>query len=167
MTFMKKLYRILNNKTIIGNLILLGIALLYLFQTTKLPSVDQLDETFFSASTLPILLSLSAIFFVLLQLFLSFRKNEDLRLTGRELQWRPLFFLGLLMIGYAALFETLGFILASISFLFFAFRILGGKKLFLNFIIAGGLVFFMWLLLSRAFNLHLEAGDLYRWLSGG
>lgn len=163
---MHKIKKLLDNKTLIGNLILLVVAVFYLYKSQQLPQIILLGDAYFSASTLPTLIAICAILCGLLQLVIALRNEESLRPTLADIHWRPLILLLLLMVAYAALFELLGFVVASSSFLFFACLSLGERRWLLSLAISVGLVVSMWILLSGVFGLYLDPGDLYRWLAG-
>ena len=80
----------------------------------------------------------------------------------KEWQWKPVFFIIVLMTGYALLFSYLGFLIATFGFLIGGFYILGERRLLIPIAIAGSLALGMWLFLTQLFDLYLDPGDLYR-----
>ncbi|MEM7502784.1 MAG: tripartite tricarboxylate transporter TctB family protein [Pseudomonadota bacterium] len=160
--------RVLDNKDRIGALLLLTFSVTYLRYAWVLPLDPTATDSSFTARTLPIGLAGMAIFFSLIQLATSLRPRPDSSISDsvRGFRWRPTVLLVSAMAGYALLFEKLGFILGSFLFLLLGFLILGERRLLLSAAVAAGLVGFLWVLLTQAFGLYLDSGDLYRLLIG-
>jgi putative tricarboxylic transport membrane protein len=160
--------QILNNKDRIGGILLLAFSLVYLRYAFDLPVDETAGDESFSARTLPIGLSVSAIIFSLVQLINSVHGNEENSISAaiRGFRWKPMVLLTLLLVAYAQLFEILGFIASGFAFLMAGFLILGERRIVFSASVAGGLVFFLWLLLAKVFGLYLDSGDLFRAMTG-
>lgn len=160
--------RVLDNKDRVGALLLLTFSVTYLRYAWVLPLDPTATDSSFTARTLPIGLAAMAILFSLIQLATSFRQRADSRISDsvRGFRWRPTLLLLVAMTGYSLLFDTLGFALGSFIFLLLGFLILGERRLLLSAGVAAGLVGFLWVLLTQAFGLYLDSGDLYRLLVG-
>lgn len=155
---------LLDNKDRVGSLLLLVFSLTYLKYAFELPLDPTAGDESFSARTLPIGLSVSAIGFALLELFSSIRHSPINRISEsvQGFNWVPTFLLVLSMVAYSLLFDTLGFILSSYLFLHASFLVLGERRILVSGVVAAGLVMFLWLILTRAFGIFLDSGDLYR-----
>ena len=79
--------------------------------------------------------------------------------------WRPALLLLLAMGLYSALFDKLGFIASSALFLYTGFVVLGEKRHALSAGVALALVLFLWAILTQAFGLYLDPGELYRYVA--
>ena len=160
--------RVLDNKDRIGALLLLTFSVTYLRYAWVLPLDPTATDSSFTARTLPIGLAGMAIFFSLIQLVTSLRPRVDSSISDsvRGFRWRPTLLLLVSMAGYSLLFDTLGFVLASFIFLLLGFLILGERRFLLSAGVAAALVGFLWVLLTQAFGLYLDSGDLYRLLVG-
>lgn len=156
----------LNNKDRIGSMLLLVFSFLYLRYAIELPLDPTAGDESFSARTLPIGLSIAAIVFALLEIFLSTRRAGDRRISisVQGFNWAPTLLLVLSMGIYSVVFDTLGFIVSSFLFLQSGFLILGERRLLLSGVIAAGLVGALWLILAQMFSIFLDPGDLYRML---
>ncbi len=159
---------LLNNKDRFGSLLLLAFSFVYLRYALDLPIDPTAGDESFSARTLPVGLSVAAIAFALVELFLSTRRANDSRISEavEGFRWGPTLLLVLLMGLYSFVFDTLGFILSSYLFLQFGFLILGERRVLLSVIVAVSLVMFLWLMLTQVFGIYLDPGDLYRFLAG-
>lgn len=159
---------LLNNKDRVGSLLLLVFSFAYLRYALDLPLDPTAADESFSARTLPVGLSVAAIAFALIELFLSARRPHDSRISEavEGFRWQPALLLILLMGIYSFVFDILGFILSSYLFLHFGFLILGERRLLLSAVVAAGLVMFLWLMLTQAFGIYLDPGNLYRFLAG-
>lgn len=157
-----------DNKDRIGALLLLAFSLAYLGQARVLPLDPTATDESFTARTLPIGLAVAAILFASIQLALSLRTGSEARISAavRGFRWAPTLSLIAAMAVYALVFELLGFLLSSILFLKAGFIILGERRWLVALPVAVGLVLFLWLLLTQAFGVYLDPGDLYRSLAG-
>jgi putative tricarboxylic transport membrane protein len=160
--------QLLDNKDRIGSLLVLAFALVYLRYALVLPLDPTAGDDAFTARTLPVGLSVAAILFAIIQLFLSTRKGAENRISTavHGFSWRPMLWLVLLMAVYSVVFDLLGFILSSFLFLQLGFLILGERRILMSTAIAAGLVLFLWVMLNQVFGLYLDSGDLYRALFG-
>ena len=160
--------QLLDNKDRIGSLLILAFSVAYLRLPLGLPVDPIAGEDVVSASTLPVGLASAAILFSFVQLFLSRRTGDGARVSEAvsDFNWRPALLLLIAMAVYAALFDVLGFILSSASFLFLGFLILGERRMLLGAGVAALLVLSLWGILTQAFGLYLDPGDLYRFIAG-
>lgn len=153
-----------DNKERLGALILLAFSLVYLLSSIDIP-VDPFDlEVGFTSRTLPIFLSVSAIFVSILLVFFSLFDSEAKPVSDEFSHpgWKPMLALIVLMTVYVTTFNYLGFVLASALFLQIAFWLLGERRLLLSACISLGLILFLWLILTQVFGLYLDSGVLYR-----
>ena len=54
-----------------------------------------------------------------------------------------------------------GFVIASVLFLQAAFFVLGERRFLISVSVSVGLVFFLWIFLTRVFGLYLDTGALF------
>ena len=153
-----------DNKDRLGAFILLVFSLIYLRSSMDIP-LDPFDlEVGFTSRSLPIFLSVSAIFISILLVFFSVF-DSDAKPVSNELShigWRPMLALILLMAVYVTTFNYLGFVLASALFLQIAFMLLGERRLLLSVCVSLGLILLLWFILTQIFGLYLDSGMLYR-----
>ncbi len=154
-----------DNRNRIGALLLLAFALAYLRQAFSIP-LDPTASEAFTPRTLPIGLASAMIVLALVQLLLPRAGSDGLVASLRGFRWAPASGLVVLMLLYSLSFAYLGFAIASFLFLMLGFRVLGETRLVVGAAIAGGLVVFLWTLLTQAFGLYIDNGALLRWLSG-
>ena len=153
-----------DNKDRLGAFILLVFSLIYLRSSMDIP-LDPFDlEVGFTSRSLPIFLSVSAIFISILLVFFSVF-DSDAKPVSNELShigWKPMLALILLMAVYVTTFNYLGFVLASALFLQIAFMLLGERRLLLSVCVSLGLILLLWFILTQIFGLYLDSGMLYR-----
>lgn len=154
-----------DNGNRIGALLLLVFAIAYLRQAFSIP-LDPTASEAFTPRTLPIGLASAMIVLACVQLLLPQAGSEGLVASLRGFRWRPAAALVVLMLAYALGFAWLGFAVASFLFLLLGFRALGETRLVVGVAIAGGLVLFLWVMLTQAFGLYIDNGALLRWLVG-
>lgn len=153
-----------DNKDRLGAFILLVFSLIYLRSSMDIP-LDPFDlEVGFTSRSLPVFLSVSAIFISILLVFFSVYDSEAKPVSDElsHICWRPMLALILLMAVYVTTFNYLGFVLASALFLQIAFMLLGERRLLLSVCVSLGLILFLWFILSQVFGLYLDSGTLYR-----
>lgn len=153
-----------DNKDRLGAFILLVFSLIYLRSSMDIP-LDPFDlEVGFTSRSLPIFLSVSAIFISILLVFFSVYDSEAKPVSDElsHIGWRPMLALILLMAVYVTTFNYLGFVLASALFLQIAFMLLGERRLLLSVCVSLGLILFLWFILTQIFGLYLDSGTLYR-----
>lgn len=153
-----------DNKDRLGAFILLVFSLIYLRSSMDIP-LDPFDlEVGFTSRSLPIFLSVSAIFISILLVFFSVYDSEAKPVSDElsHIGWRPMLALILLMAVYVTTFNYLGFVLASALFLQIAFMLLGERRLLLSVCVSLGLILFLWFTLTQVFGLYLDSGMLYR-----
>ncbi len=154
-----------DNRNRIGALLLLAFALAYLRQAFSIP-LDPTASEAFTPRTLPMGLASAMIVLALVLLLLPRAGSDGLVASLRGFRWAPACGLVVLMLLYSLSFAYLGFAIASFLFLMLGFRVLGETRLVVGAAIAGGLVVFLWTLLTQAFGLYIDNGALLRWLSG-
>lgn len=153
-----------DHKDRLGAFILLVFSLIYLRSSMDIP-LDPFDlEVGFTSRSLPIFLSVSAIFISILLVFFSVYDSEAKPVSDElsHIGWRPMLALILLMAVYVTTFNYLGFVLASVLFLQIAFMLLGERRLLLSVCVSLGLILFLWFILTQIFGLYLDSGTLYR-----
>lgn len=153
-----------DNKDRLGAFILLVFSLIYLRSSMDIP-LDPFDlEVGFTSRSLPIFLSVSAIFISILLVFFSVYDSEAKPVSDElsHIGWRPMLALILLMAVYVTTFNYLGFVLASALFLQIAFMLLGERRLLLSVCVSLGLILLLWFILTQIFGLYLDSGMLYR-----
>jgi hypothetical protein len=153
-----------DHKDRLGAFILLVFSLIYLRSSMDIP-LDPFDlEVGFTSRSLPIFLSVSAIFISILLVFFSVYDSEAKPVSDElsHIGWRPMLALILLMAVYVTTFNYLGFVLASALFLQIAFMLLGERRLLLSVCVSLGLILFLWFILTQIFGLYLDSGTLYR-----
>lgn len=153
-----------DNKDRLGAFILLVFSLIYLRSSMDIP-LDPFDlEVGFTSRSLPIFLSVSAIFISILLVFFSVFDSEAKPVSDElsHIGWRPMLALILLMAVYVTTFNYLGFVLASALFLQIAFMLLGERRLLLSVCVSLGLILLLWFILTQIFGLYLDSGMLYR-----
>ena len=153
-----------DNKDRLGAFILLVFSLIYLRSSMDIP-LDPFDlEVGFTSRSLPIFLSVSAIFISILLVFFSVFDSEAKPVSDElsHIGWRPMLALILLMAVYVTTFNYLGFVLASALFLQIAFMLLGERRLLLSVCVSLGLILLLWFILTQIFGLYLDSGTLYR-----
>jgi putative tricarboxylic transport membrane protein len=127
--------------------------------------LDPFDlEVGFTSRSLPIFLSVSAIFISILLVFFSVFDSEAKPVSDElsHIGWKPMLALILLMAVYVTTFNYLGFVLASALFLQIAFMLLGERRLLLSVCVSLGLILLLWFILTQIFGLYLDSGTLYR-----
>ena len=153
-----------DNKDRLGAFILLVFSLIYLRSSMDIP-LDPFDlEVGFTSRSLPIFLSVSAIFISILLVFFSVFDSEAKPVSDElsHIGWKPMLALILLMAVYVTTFNYLGFVLASVLFLQIAFMLLGERRLLLSVCVSLGLILLLWFILTQIFGLYLDSGTLYR-----
>lgn len=154
-----------DNRNRIGALLLLAFALAYLRQAFSIP-LDPTASEAFTPRTLPMGLASAMIVLALVQLLLPRAGSDGLVASLRGFRWAPASGLVVLMLLYSLSFAYLGFAIASFLFLMLGFRVLGETRLVVGAAIAGGLVVFLWTLLTQAFGLYIDNGALLRLVFG-
>lgn len=160
--------RALDNKDRVGGLLILAFSLVYLRYALVLPLDPLAGGETFTSRTMPIGLSIAAIAFSIIQIFISVQARDGNRISDavQGFNWLPTLLLILLMAAYSLLFDFLGFIVASYLFLHIGFLILGERRILLSTIVAGGLVAFLWVMLVQVFGLYLDSGNVFRAMVG-
>jgi len=157
---------VLNNRDRVGALLLLAFSLFYLTQAAQVPLDPTARDEIFTPRTLPTGLAIATIFFCVLQIALS-RKSSSISSAIAGFRWKPALLLTALMFAYSFLFSFLGFLIATILFLFGGFFVLGERNIWLSMSVSAGLSVFMWFVLTQLFDLYLDSGNLFRVIAGG
>lgn len=163
---------LLDNKDKFGALLILAFALFYLRYIFDIQVDPAAGNEFFTPRTLPFGLAVLTILLSIVQLCMPVSATvgsddqASIRASVESFQWRPAILLILLMLVYSLLFKFLGFVIATFLFLASGFFILGERRALVVGMVAGGLVAFMWLLLTQLFNLYLDSGTLMAYLVG-
>ena len=159
----------INNKDKVGSSIILLAALVYLNAAFDLPAYQVMGDEIFTASTLPISLSIMTIVVCLFQIFLPASGAADETITDAVagFRWKPCLLLTGLMLFYSLTFKFLGFSIGTFLFLFIGFSLLKEKRYLLSAAVSAGVAVFMWAILTQLFDIYLDPGNLYRLLTGG
>jgi putative tricarboxylic transport membrane protein len=159
--------RILDNKDKVGSSFILLFALVYLNASFDIPIHQVFSGEVFTARTLPIFLAVITIVICLVQIFIPAKGAEDESISKAiaGFQWRPCLLLTVSMLVYGLTFTFFGFSLSTFLFLFVGFTILNEKRYLYSAAVSGGVVVFMWAVLTQVFDIFLDSGDLYRLLA--
>ncbi len=159
----------INNKDKVGSSIILLAALVYLNAAFDLPAYQVIGDEIFTASTLPISLSIMTIVVCLVQIFLpaSGAADETISDAVAGFRWKPCLLLTGLMLLYSLTFKFLGFSIGTFLFLFIGFSMLKEKRYFLSAAVSAGVAVLMLVVLTQLFDIYLDPGNLYRLLAGG
>ena len=156
--------RFLDNKDNVGSSLILLFALVYLNATFDVPVYRVFSGEVFTARTLPTFLAILTIAICLIQIFIPAKGADDESISKAiaGFQWKPCLLLTVSMLLYGLTFKYFGFSLATFLFLFAGFTILKEKRYLVSATISGGVVLFMWVVLTQLFDIFLDSGDLYR-----
>lgn len=156
----------LDNKDKVGSSFILLFALVYLNASFEIPIHRVFSGEVFTARTLPIFLAVITIVICLIQIFIPAKDagDESISKAIAGFQWRPCLLLTVSMLVYGLTFTFFGFSLATFLFLFVGFTILNEKRYLHSAAVSGGVVVFMWAVLTQMFDIFLDSGDLYRLL---
>ena len=145
----------INNKDKVESSIILLAALVYLNAAFDLPAYHVIGDEIFTASTLPISLSIMTIVVCLFQIFLpaSGAADETISDAVAGFRWKPCLLLTGLMLSYSLTFKFLGFSIGTFLFLFIGFSMLKEKRYFLSAGVSAGVAVFMWVVLTRLFDI--------------
>jgi putative tricarboxylic transport membrane protein len=157
---------IFDNRDRLGNLLILTFSLVYLRYIFDIPVDTSIQDQVFTARSLPFGLAVLAILCSLFQLVSPSTDQPKVSSLVANLQWKSMFLLTILMLTYSLVFSFLGFAIATFLFLVIGFVILGERRLWLGALVAGGLVLFLWLVLTQLLDLYLDNGTLLSLLFG-
>lgn len=158
---------VFDNRDRLGNLLLLTFSLVYLRYIFDIPVDTSVQDQVFTARSLPFGLAVLAILCSLFQLASPSTNQPKVSSLVANLQWKSMFLLTILMLIYSLVFSFLGFAIATFLFLIIGFVILGERRLWLGLSVAGGLVLFLWVVLTQLLDLYLDNGTVLRLLFGG
>ncbi len=142
------------SEKIVG-VILLGVAGFVFFDVRRLPDLattDLLGPKLYPLVLAVLLGVLSGLF--LMGLASSHRGDPSIALPGILRRFLPLLFFSAL---YVILLPPLGFLVATTALLAASFRLLGERRLWLNFLIGGGCTLSVYLLFAHALGIPLKA----------
>ena len=156
------------NPETIGGLICVAFSISSIVLTFRIPLSSSPSETFFSARTFPLFLSVTLLLVSFYHVVTSTNKRvENPTLQGwRKYDWRRAVSLVLLMIGYALTFDFLGFVVGTFAMLFLGFWIMGERRPIRALVIAVSIVSFAWVVLTQLLDLYLESGTVLREILG-
>ena len=157
---------VFDNRDRLGNLLLLTFSIVYLRYIFDIPLDSSTQDEVFTARTLPLGLAVLAIICSFFQLLSPPKDQPKVSALFANLQWKSMFQLTILMLAYSLFFSFLGFAIATFLFLTIGFAILGERRLWLGLSVAGGLVLFLWVVLTQLLDLYLDNGTLLRLLFG-
>lgn len=158
--------KMFDNRDRVGALLLLAFSLFYLTQTAQVPLDPTAQDEVFTPRTLPTGLAIATVLFCILQIAFS-RDSHSISSAVTGFRWKPTLLLTALMLAYSLLLNFLGFLLATVLFLYGGFSVLGERNLWLSASVATGLSVFMWFVLTQLFDLYLDSGTLFRAIAGG
>jgi putative tricarboxylic transport membrane protein len=142
----------------ISGLFFFCLFLAYGYLATDIPLDFWSEQEAFNARTLPYFV---AAFGMIVSLFLILLPSgpTDWKAVTR-LRWSPAILLLLAMSIYGALFETLGFIVATLLFLVSGYVVLGERRIVAMLLASVPLVLGFWLLMDFL-GIYLNAGELF------
>jgi putative tricarboxylic transport membrane protein len=116
------------------------------------------EQEAFNARSLPYLIAVFGMIVSLLLIILPSGPTDFKAIT--RLRWIPAILLLLAMSIYGALFETLGFIVATMLFLLPSYAVLGERRILAMLLASVPLVLGFWLLMDFL-GIYLNPGDLF------
>ena len=151
----------------VGALAILAFSVVYGAMAFNIPEAPGVENTGVTPSSLPIALSATGIVASLLILVLPAPRRIDSDRDGssfadafKGLDWRCAAFLFLLMIGYGLILKSLGFLIATILFLYGGFWTMGERRIKLMLLVSIGVTVGFWLILTQLLRVYLEPGVL-------
>lgn len=148
----------------VGALFILLFALGYGLLATRIPLTFLAQQETFTARTMPYALAVAG---VLLSLAILVSPTVDpagkktLAAETAGMDWSTAILLVVLMFGYGLTMKWLGFILASILFLLFGFRILGERRIKRMLLTAIPLVLVLWAIMSLLLGVYIAPGSIF------
>lgn len=147
----------MNNARISG-LFFLGLFFTYGYLATDIRLDFWSEQENFNARSMPYLIAVFGMIVSLLLILLPSGPTDWKAIT--RLKWIPAIILLLTMSIYGALFETLGFIVATMLFLVCSYAVLGERRIVAMLIASVPLVLGFWLLMDFL-GIRLNPGDLF------
>ena len=151
----------------VGALAILTFSVVYGAMAFNIPEAPGVEDTGVTPSSLPIALSATGIVASLLILVLPAPRRIDSDRDGsafadafKGLDWRCAAFLFLLMIGYGLTLKPLGFLIATILFLYGGFWAMGERRIKLMLLVSIGVTVGFWFILTQLLRIYLEPGVL-------
>jgi putative tricarboxylic transport membrane protein len=157
------------NKEKVGALFFLVLSIAYGALAFKIPLTFVGEDEVFTARTLPFALAFIGTVVSFLILVLPSTKTDagsTIRAAFRDLDWKRVGLLALLMIFYGFTIRWLGFVLSTCLFLIGGFRILGERRIKVLLVASVPVVLVFWFLMTRILHIYLEPGSLYFFLEG-
>ncbi len=151
----------------VGALVILALSIVYGAMAFNIPEAPGVEDTGVTPSSLPIALSATGIVASLLILVLPAPRRIDSDRDGssfadafKGLDWRCAAFLFLLMAGYGLILKSLGFLIATILFLYGGFWAMGERRIKLMLLVSIGVTVGFWFILTQLLRIYLEPGVL-------
>lgn len=148
----------------VGALLILLFSMGYGLLATKIPLTFLAQQETFTARTMPYALTAIGILLSLAILVLPTVDPSGKKSLAEEtagMDWSTGILLVVLMFGYGLVMKWLGFILASILFLLFGFRILGERRVKLMLFTAIPLVLVLWAIMSLLLGVYIAPGSIF------
>ena len=152
----------------VGALTILAFSVVYGAMAFNIPEAPGVEDTGVTPSSLPIALSATGIVASLLILVLPAPRRIDSDRDGssfadafKGLDWRCAAFLLLLMAGYGLILKSLGFLIATILFLYGGFWAMGERRIKLMLLVSIGVTVGFWFILTQLLRIYLEPGVLH------
>lgn len=152
----------------VGALAILAFSIVYGAMALNIPEAPGVEDTGVTPSSLPIALSATGIVASLLILVLPAPRRIDSDRDGssfadafKGLDWRCAAFLFLLMAGYGLILKSLGFLIATILFLYGGFWAMGERRIKLMLLVSIGVTVGFWFILTQLLRIYLEPGVLH------
>lgn len=157
----------LMNKEKVGALFFLILSIGYGILAFDIPLTFVGEDEVFTAQTLPIALAIAGTIISLLILILPSTKqdgSDNISAAFRDLDWKRVGLLTVLMIFYGLTIRSLGFILSTSLFLIGGFRVLGERRIKILLLASVPIVLVFWFLMTRILGVYLDPGSLYFFL---
>lgn len=152
------------NIGVVGALFFLVLSLAYGFYAFEIKLLPGEENEPFNSRTLPIALSVLGSFFALLELIFSLKNAAFTKKAIFPKKRDLLIFLGLILAVciYALSLKYVGFLIATIVFMFACTLILGERKPLTLFLASVVFVVCFWALLKYGLNLYVDPGQLFK-----
>lgn len=148
----------------IGALLILLFSMGYGLLATQIQLTFLSSQETFTARTMPYALSVLGVFFSLAILVLPTVDPSGKKSLAEEtkgMDWSTAILLVVAMFVFGLTMKWLGFILASIIFLFIGFWVLGERRKKLMFFTAIPLVLVLWVIMSILLGVYIAPGEIF------
>lgn len=155
------------NKEKVGALFFFILSIGYGVLAFDIPLTFMGEDEVFTAQTLPIALAIAGALVSFLILVLPSTKqdgSDNVTAAFRNLDWKRVGLLAVLMIFYGLTIRSLGFIFATSLFLIGGFRVLGERQIKILLLASVPVVLVFWFLMTRILGVYLDPGSLYFFL---